>query len=501
MRADVLKERLESAGLLASWPPGLSEQFAAVTTDSRSVQAGGLFVAYEGTTADGHAFVPAAVAGGASAVVVEHHLSGVSAPQIRVTNGRLAAAVAAALFHGEPARTLHLVAVTGTNGKTTTTHLLRHLFGAAQPAGSIGTLGAIDGTGRVVPGTGALTTPGPVELQAALAALQTSGCTTVAMEASSHSLDQDRLWGLTFRAAVFTNLTRDHLDYHETEEKYLAAKLRLSSYLAPGGWEIVNADDPAWRRLPSRGAGEAERLTFGVDRPADVRAGDIAGDATGMRFLLTANGKRAPVRLPLLGRFNVENALGAAAAAIALGGGGGGRGGGVEAVAERLGSAPQVPGRMERLAASPCVVLRDYAHTPDALERALAALRPLTAGRLIVVFGCGGDRDRGKRPVMGAIAARDADLAILTSDNPRTESPDRILDDVEQGMGETAHLRIVDRRQAIGRALTIARADDVVVLAGKGHEAYQVIGTEKLPFDERDVVADAVKLLAREGGA
>ncbi len=255
MRADVLKERLESAGLLAAWPPGLSERFAGVTADSRSVQAGGLFVAYAGTTADGHAFVPAAVAGGASAVVVERHLSGVSAPQIRVSNGRLAAAVAAALFYGEPAKTLQLVAVTGTNGKTTTTHLLRHLFGDAQPAGSIGTLGAIDGAGRMVPGTGALTTPGPVELQAALAALQASGCTTVAMEASSHSLDQDRLWGLTFRAAVYTNLTRDHLDYHETEEKYLAAKLRLSSYLAPGGWEVVNADDPAWARLPSPGGG------------------------------------------------------------------------------------------------------------------------------------------------------------------------------------------------------------------------------------------------------
>ncbi len=486
MRAEVLKERLESAGLLTAWPADLPDRFAGVTTDSRSVQAGGLFVAYEGTTADGHAFVPAAVAGGASAVVVERHLNGVSAPQIRVSNGRLAAAVAAALHYGEPARALQLIAVTGTNGKTTTAHLLRHVFGDVRPAGSIGTLGAIDGAGATVPGTGALTTPGPVELQAALAALQASGCATVAMEASSHSLDQDRLWGLAFRAAVFTNLTRDHLDYHETEEKYLAAKLRLAGYLVPGGWEIVNADDPAWQRLPE--GAQNQRLTFGVDRPADVRAGEIAGDATGMRFTLTAMGKRVPVRLPLIGRFNVENALGAAAAALALGRD-------VGAVADRLASAPQVPGRMERLTATPCVVLRDYAHTPDALERALAAVRPLTAGRLLVVFGCGGDRDRGKRPVMGGIAARDADLAILTSDNPRTESPERILDDVEQGMGETAHLRIVDRRQAIARALTIARPDDIVLLAGKGHETYQVIGAEKLPFDERVVVAEAVKAL------
>ncbi|MDO8666804.1 MAG: cyanophycin synthetase, partial [Gemmatimonadales bacterium] len=233
-----------------------------------------------------------------------------------------------------------------------------------------------------------------------------------------------------------------------------------------------------------------ERLTFGLVVPADVRATAIEGDALGMRFTITARGKSAKVVLPLLGRFNVENALGAAAAAIALGRD-------LDEVAARLSRTPQVPGRMERVAESPCVVLRDYAHTPDALQRALAAVRPLTKGRLILVFGCGGDRDRGKRPAMGAIAAEGAHLPILTSDNPRTESPSRVLDDVEEGMGKTPHLRIVDRRAAIARAVAIARPEDTILLAGKGHETYQVVGTERLPFDERDVVAEAIQALAK----
>ena len=417
--------------------------------------------------------------GGAAAAMVEHELPGIAVPQIVVRDGRLAAGAAAALFHGDPASALDLLAVTGTNGKTTTVALLRHLFGDGAPAGSIGTLGAIDGDGQVLPGSGALTTPGPVELQAALAALRDGGVRTVAMEASSHSLDQDRVAGLAFRAAVFTNLTQDHLDYHGDEASYLAAKLKLQRYLAPDGVVVYNAADPAWRPLAER----ASKLAFGIGVAADVTADRIDGDAAGMRFTLAVRGTTLKVELPLLGRFNVENALGAAAAAIALGRE-------PARVAELLRAAPQVPGRMERLADRPCVVLRDYAHTPDALERALAALRPLTKGRLVGVFGCGGDRDRGKRPAMGGIAGRDADLPIVTSDNPRTEDPERILDDIEAGMGATPHLRIADRRVAIARALSIARPDDTILLAGKGHETYQVLGTEKVDFDEKVVVAD-----------
>jgi UDP-N-acetylmuramoyl-L-alanyl-D-glutamate--2,6-diaminopimelate ligase len=485
VRADQLRERLAAAGELVAWPEDVPAAFLGVTTDSGSVVPGALFVAYTGTAEDGHAYLAAATAAGASAALVEHEVPGIAVPQVRVAHGRRAAAVAAALYYGDPAASLDLLAVTGTNGKTTTTHLLRHLFSDRAPASIIGTLGAYAADGSQVPGTGALTTPGPVELQSVLAALRDSGARTVAIEASSHALDQDRLWGLTFRAAIYTNLTREHLDYHETEQNYLAAKLRLSAHLAAGGWEIVNADDPAWQRLPAR----AERLTFGIERPAEVCAADISADRSEMRFTLVHGGRRAPARLPLLGLYNVSNALGAAAAALALGRD-------LDDVASRLGGVPQVPGRMERLAETPCLVLRDYAHTPDAFERVLATLRPFSTGRLILVFGCGGDRDRGKRPLMGAIAARDADLVIVTADNPRTESLEQILDDIERGMGETPHLRITDRKQAIVRALTIARPDDLILLAGKGHETYQIVGAEKQPFDERAIVAEAAAALA-----
>ncbi len=486
MRSEALRQRLAAAGELTSWPDALGEDVGTVTTDSRKVAPGCLYVAYAGTTTDAHAFLPQVEQQGAAAAIAEHAVSGLALPLIIVRNGRHAAAIAAALECGDPAQALDLLAVTGTNGKTTSVHLLRHLFGVSAPAGSTGTLGAVDGNGDVLPGTENLTTPGPVELQRTLAALRERGVKTVAMEASSHSLDQDRLYGLRFKAAVFTNLTRDHLDYHQTLDAYLKAKLRLAEYLVPGGVAVTNADAPQWDKMPS----SVPRLTFGIANPADLRATGVGGTARGMRFTLHYLDESTPVELPLLGRFNVENALGAAAAALALGAD-------LVPTAARLATAPQVPGRMERVAGEPCVILRDYAHTPDALERALGALRPLTKGRLIAVFGCGGDRDRGKRPVMGGIAARDADLAIVTSDNPRTEDPQRILDDVEEGMGETPHLRIVDRRGAIARAVAIARPDDTIVLAGKGHETYQVVGKEKLPFDEREIVADAVRARAR----
>jgi len=281
-----------------------------------------------------------------------------------------------------------------------------------------------------------------------------------------------------FRAAIFTNLTRDHLDYHKTLEDYFRAKAKLVQYLAPDGLEVVNADDPAWQRLRR----EHRRVTFG-ERGGEVTAARVALDAAGARFELVTPMGRAEVRLPLLGRFNVANALGVAACAWGLGVP-------VETVAERLTRAPQVPGRMERIAERPCTVLRDYAHTPDALERALETLRPLTQGRLLIVFGAGGDRDRGKRAPMGTVALGLAAIAIVTSDNPRTEDPERILDDVEVGMRAKPHTREADRRRAIARALELARPGDTILLAGKGHETYQVIGTDKLSFDERAIVKE-----------
>jgi len=471
---------LERADLLVKAPPDASGKApAGVTADSRMVKPGMVYVAVRGTQADGHRYVPEAVRSGALAVVVETPQQS-SIPEVVVRDGRLAALTAGRTWYRDPATQLRLIGVTGTNGKTTTTALVRHLFNAEGKAGSIGTLGAFDGRGQSIPSTaGSLTTPGPIDLQATLRAMLDRGVTHVAMETSSHSLDQGRLDGLTFAAGIFTNLTRDHLDYHGTMERYLAAKLRLSSYLGLDGVEVVNRDDPAWEAMPARRA----RVTYGLAPTADVRAEAVAATPGGSAFRLVAPQGHAQIQLPLLGDFNVPNALAAAAAALAL-----------EVpfamVAARLANAPQVPGRMEKLAEQPFVVLRDYAHTPDALERALLALRPRTRGQLIVVFGCGGDRDRGKRPVMGRIAAQLADVPVVTSDNPRTEDPEAIITEVESGMGEAPHEREVDRRVAIKRALDTARAGDTVLLAGKGHETYQVIGTEKRPFDEATIVRE-----------
>jgi len=458
---------------LHTWP-----DVTGLTADSRTVERGMLYCALRGSVQDGHEFLAAARERGAAAALVEREQR-LDLPQILVRDGRRAAAAAAETWYGRPAAKLDLIGVTGTNGKTTSVTLLRHVLSALEPIGSIGTLGAFDPAGDPVPSeAGSLTTPGPIELQATLAALVARGARGVALEVSSHSLDQGRVEGLEFRAAVFTNLTRDHLDYHKTLEDYYRAKAKLVHYLAPDGLEVVNADDPAWLRLRR----EHRRVTFG-ERAGEVTARRVALDATGARFELVTPMGGADVRLPLLGRFNVANALGVAACAWGLGVP-------VDVVAEHLTRAPQVPGRMERIADQPCTVLRDYAHTPDALDRALETLRPLTTGRLIVVFGAGGDRDRGKRAPMGASAVRHADVAIVTSDNPRTEDPEKILDEVEAGMGAKPHYREADRRRAIAHALALARPGDTILLAGKGHETYQVIGTEKQPFDERVVVRE-----------
>jgi UDP-N-acetylmuramoyl-L-alanyl-D-glutamate--2,6-diaminopimelate ligase len=474
-------DALARAGLLIDAPDGPLPEITGLSADARKIERGMLFCAVRGAVQDGHHFIGDALGRGAAAALVEARQSAVTIPQVLVRNGRRAAAAAAEAWYQRPAARLQMIGVTGTNGKTTSVILARHVLGALWPMGSIGTLGCLDPSGAPVESeAGNLTTPGPIDLQATLAALVARGAQGVAMEVSSHSLDQGRVDGLVFRAAIFTNLTRDHLDYHETFEAYFAAKAKLMGYLADAGLAVVNADDAAWARLPR----SPRRITFSATgSKADVTARDVRVDAKGARFTLVTTNGSYPVALPLLGRFNVANALGVAACAVGLD---------VppRTVAERLSSAPQVPGRMERIAVDPCVVLRDYAHTPDALERALETVREVTSsgGRVIVVFGAGGDRDRGKRAPMGEIAVRLADIAIATSDNPRTEDPERILDDVEAGMGGRQHYRVVDRRAAIGQALELAREGDTILLAGKGHETYQVIGTKKEPFDEREVV-------------
>jgi len=478
--SSVIIAALRRASLLVDVRGTLPASFDTITDDSRYVQPGTLFVAVQGSARDGHAFLAQVAERGATAAIVAD-ATATALPALVVTDTRRAVAVAAAAWYGEPARHLHLVGVTGTNGKTTSTSMLRHLLSTGKHAvASIGTLGVLVGSeGDVHPGGSGLTTPGPIELQRLLRELVDGGVQWVAMEASSHALHQHRLDGVLFDAALFTNFTRDHLDYHGSMEAYFAAKAILPELLKPDGRVIINADDPAWRNLPSVSQ-RVTRYSIGAN-VADVYARKTVFTPQGSTFTLHAPATDAvKVTLPLLGDFQVENAVGAAAVAIALG---------VSAsrVAERLSSMPQVSGRLERLSVSPAV-LRDYAHTPDALERALRSVRPFASGRVIVVFGAGGDRDRGKRPLMGRVAADNADICIVTSDNPRTEDPERILDDILAGMPGDRAARVEDRRAAITAAITMAGPDDLVLLAGKGHETYQIRGTTSHPFDEAEIV-------------
>lgn len=453
-----------------------------VTDDSRAVEQGDLFCAWTGTAADSHSFVPVAQASGAAAAIVEREIAGSTLPQLIVTDGRRGAAVAASEVFGNPTDRLVLTGVTGTNGKTTTAWIMRHLLGLHQRAALIGTLGLwLDESGPVE-GTEALTTPGPVDLSRLFRALLEQGVGAVAMEVSSHALDQGRVQAARFDVAVFTNLTRDHLDYHGTLEAYLETKRSFVRLLRNSGAVVVNGDDRAWDGMVEA-APRGLNFSTRTDSGADVIADAIALHAHGSRFDLIHAGQRVQVDLPLLGDFNVQNALGAAGAALALGCN-------LDDVAQRLGTVPQVPGRLERMISTPCPVLRDYAHTPDALERVLVTLRPLVTGRLVVVFGAGGDRDRGKRPLMGEVAQRYADVAIVTSDNPRTEDPDSIIDEIVAGMGDGSYTRITDRRMAIAAALAMAAPDDLILLAGKGHENYQIVGTTRYMFDERVIVRE-----------
>ena len=468
---------LEAAGLLVTVRGTLPLYVDSISDDSRTVRPNSLFLAVKGAVLDGHDYLEHAEKQGASAAVLED-ASRTSLPVIVVREGRKAAAIAASTAFGNPSRELRMIGITGTNGKSTTAGILRHLLDdSAARSASIGTLGVLLGTqAEVVPGGAELTTPGPVELQRILRELVNRGARWVAMEVSSHSLDQRRIDGLEFDAAVFTNLTRDHLDYHGTMEAYFAAKAVLMNYVKLDGYVAVNADDPAWDALPA----SRRRILFGVSPRAEVRATGVQFSPTGSEWTVQYRDESFPVCLPLIGDVNVHNALGAIAVGVTLGMS-------LGTLASRLSDLPQVPGRLELVSQAP-TVLRDYAHTPDALERALAAIRPFVEGRLIVVFGCGGDRDRGKRPQMGAAAEKGADVVIVTSDNPRTEDPERILDDIESGMTTGRHERIEKRRDAIRRALDEAEPGDVVLLAGKGHETYQIQGTTKAHFDEKEIV-------------
>jgi UDP-N-acetylmuramoyl-L-alanyl-D-glutamate--2,6-diaminopimelate ligase len=476
----------ETAGLVATLPGArvagsLSPSVDAIATDSRAVRPGTLFIALRGERTDGHAFVRDAVARGASVVVVEESAGAGAAADagatiVTVADTRVAASALADAFYDHPSRDLTVVGVTGTNGKTTTTHLVRDVLHAGGiPCAVIGTLGGSFGT-QAWPLSN--TTPLPIELHAILAAQRDAGAKAVAMEVSSHALALHRVDHVAFDVAVLTNITRDHLDFHGTMERYVAAKRRLFD-LAPDG--VINHDDP-WgekidRELANRPGSTASIIPYYIDGEphGGIRASDVrlAGDGSTFRI----GSREVTINLP--GRFNVRNALAAFAVGVLLH---------VDPadIVRGLAATRAVPGRMERIGAFGIDAIVDYAHTPDALENVLRAARETTRGDLIVVFGCGGDRDPGKRTQMGEIAARIADRVIVTSDNPRSEDPLTIARTVANGY-ERTDIEL-DRRDAIRRAIHEAKAGDTVVVAGKGHETYQIVGDQSRPFDDRDEV-------------
>jgi len=479
---------------------GGSVEISSLAYDSRAVTPGALFFCVPGLHSDGHDFAAAAVAAGAAALVLERPL-GLGVPEVLVPSARAAMGPLAARFHGDPTATLRVVGVTGTNGKTTTAFLVRALLEAAgERCGLLGTVrSVVGGVQREV----ARTTAEAIDLQADFRAMLDGGDTCCAMEVSSHALALGRVDGTRFAAAVFTNLTQDHLDFHADMDDYFDAKRRLFTPPPPGpapGVCVVNLDDPYGRRLAEELPGA---VGFAVERDADYRATDLRCDADGCRFALHAPGSSArAVRLPLPGRFNVANALAALAAAHALGVD-------VDTLVVALERGVRVPGRLEPVdEGQGFAVLVDYAHTPDSLENVLRAARELTpAGRVVCVFGAGGDRDRGKRPLMGEIAARLADVAIVTSDNPRSEPPAAIVAEILAGIAPdvaAAEVQVeVDRRAAIERAIELARAGDVVVVAGKGHEQGQELaGGRRVPFDDATVAREALRArTARIAGA
>ena len=451
-----------------------SVEVTALAYDNRAVVPGTAFFCVRGLTRDGHEFAPDAVARGAVALIVDHPL-GLGVPEVVVDDVRAAMAPAAAALAGDPTARLRVVGITGTNGKTTSAFLVRGLLEAAgRRTGLLGTVSSVIG-GVETPAI--RTTPEAIDLQPTFAQMLDAGDECCAMEVSSHALELHRADAIHWAVAVFTNLTQDHLDFHPDMEAYFAAKRRL--FEAGPGVAVINVDDPYGRRL----AADFEAVTVAIDAEADLRARDVRFELTGSTF--TVDG--VELRTPLPGRFNVLNALGAVAVARALG---------IDdaTIAGALPNAGRVPGRFEPVdEGQSFAVLVDYAHTPDSLDNVLRSARQLARGRVLCVFGCGGDRDRGKRPEMGRIASELADIAIVTSDNPRSEDPEAIVAQVLSGMDADAIVEI-DRRAAIDRAIGLAGEGDVVVIAGKGHEQGQEFADgHKVPFDDVAVAREALR--------
>ena len=470
-----------------------------IVEDSRVASAGCLFVARAGAQSDGSAFIEEAVSKGAVAVLGAD-LTNIPEEVVALKADRPAEAAAhlAERFNGQPATTLQIVGITGTNGKTTIAHLVHHLLNQANvTCGLIGTVQIDDGA-LTTPAS--LTTPSAIDVSRLLKTMVNNHCTAAVIEVSSHALDQDRVAALPFDVAVFTNLTGDHLDYHRSMDAYAQAKARLFRSLSAEAWAVVNIDDPAASQM-TRDCSARVLSTSLIDPAADCFAKCDRQTIDHVQTQFRGPWGQFDVRLPLVGKHNVANALQAAAACWVMGLK-------QDALRTGLNSCSAPPGRLEPVTtpSDDFTVFVDYAHTDDALDNVLQALRPLVpeAGRLRVVFGCGGDRDRTKRPRMAAVAARYADDLIITSDNPRTEDPQTIIDEILVGVPEARRadtITLVDRRAAIEHAIERCGPDDVVLIAGKGHEPYQIIGTQKHPFDDRRVASEAIALSAAKVGA
>jgi UDP-N-acetylmuramoyl-L-alanyl-D-glutamate--2,6-diaminopimelate ligase len=473
--------------LLRQLDPGLSLeqipncQIRSIQEDSRKIHPGDLFVARPGAKSDGTRFAADAQAKGAVAVVTQQPIQGCRLPQVTVQVAAVASSVLAHAFANQPSHKLRVLGVTGTKGKTTATFLLRHLLNKSKhPCGMIGTVEIDDGQTRREADQ---TTPSAIDVANHLAAMRDHGCQAAGIEVSSHALDQGRVAGVRFAGAAFTNLSGDHMDYHQTMENYAAAKARIFEGLEEDAVAVVNHHDEwTWRMIRDC---RARIVRFGFAEECDYRAADYKVSSDGSHFILHTPDGQAAVHMALVGKHNIENALVASALACEV------FGLSVHQIAAGLKDAAGAPGRLQPVrCGQPFAVLVDYAHTDDALDKVLTALRPLCKGKLRVMFGCGGDRDRTKRPRMARVAQRLADVVYITSDNPRTEQPEGILAEIRAGLtSRSAVVEEIDRRRAIERIIADAGPGDVVLLAGKGHENYQIIGTEKRHFDDAEEAA------------
>jgi UDP-N-acetylmuramoyl-L-alanyl-D-glutamate--2,6-diaminopimelate ligase len=467
----------------------LDREVESIAYDSRRVQGNTLFVAIRGEKSDGHQFVDQAIEQGASVIVAESEISSPRATCLVVDDSRSALADLSAVFYGMPARKLKMAAVTGTNGKTTTTFLIKHICEkAGMRCGLLGTVQYEIGD-RILPAI--RTTPEALDIQELLVQIVNAGGRAAAMEVSSHALAQERTRGIEWDVAVFTNLTQDHLDFHRTMENYFEAKAKLfqdlpSQSKKKGASAVINIDDRYGEKLVDRLAGKIPVVTYGLGLHADFRASNYRTEFAGTSYQLDARGRSYLVRVPLIGRFNVANSMAALAAATVMGVN-------LRAAILSLARSPQVPGRLELVPAKrQFQIFVDYAHTDDALRNVLKTLRELKPRKLIVVFGCGGDRDRKKRPLMGRVTDELADHAIITSDNPRKEDPDAIINEVEKGFRSTHYEKIVERSEAIRHAVAMAQPRDLVLIAGKGHEKYQEFADHTIPFDDIQVARRAL---------